>query len=401
MTATATTDMTAERFAELITTEEPSAVETVERPTYGVHACRECLRRSWLLTVMTGYLDSRRHDVRRLTRLLALSDLELLSALGAHRRESVLREYEQFDISCLNLESCSAAVCKHDPHFPYALAQAQALGTPSALFLLGDVECFKTLFSEPAVAIVGIRKATDYGIEIARSLARDLTSAGVPVISGLAEGIAAAAHLGALDAGGPTLTVMPGGADICYPVNKRALYKSLQASGCAISELPCGFRMRRWCYAARNRVITGLARLVVVVEAERTQGDLMVANFANTLGKTVAAVPGRVTSTTSQGSHSLLNQGARLIENAQDILDLLYGVGAKRVPPPGPELDPPLQAILEKVGSGYDTLSKLASTGLEAQDALMALTELELMGKIARGDGGRYVPCASLGVVAS
>ena len=94
------------------------------------------------------------------------------------------------------------------------------------LYLLGNVESFKTMFSEPAVAIVGVRKATDYGIEIARSLARDLTAAGVPVISGLAEGISAAAHLGALDAGGPTLTVLPGGVDICYPVTKRALYRS-------------------------------------------------------------------------------------------------------------------------------------------------------------------------------
>jgi DNA processing protein len=159
--------------------------------------------------------------------------------------------------------------------------------------------------------------------------------------------------------------------------------------------------MRRWCYAARDRVVTGLVRIVVVVEAERTQSDLMVANFAKTLGKTVAAVPGRVTSTTSQGSHTLLSQGARLIESAQDVLDLLYGVGAKQVPPPGPELDPSLQGILEKVGAGYDTLSKLASTGLSAQDALMALTELELMGKVARGDGGRYVPCAGVRIASN
>jgi DNA processing protein len=159
--------------------------------------------------------------------------------------------------------------------------------------------------------------------------------------------------------------------------------------------------MRRWCYAARNRIITGLVRLVVVVEAERSPGDLMVANFARTLGKTIAAVPGRVTSPTSRGTHSLLSNGARLVEGAQDVLDLLYGYGVKRVPPPGPKLDPRLQGIVEKVGAGYDTLAKLTTTGMESQDALMALTELELMGALTRGDGGRYVLCTGLGASAT
>lgn len=388
-----------ESFAELLTLDEPDE-QILERPDYGMRACNDCLRRSWLLTALTGYLDARRHDLQRLTRLLTLSDGDLVRALGAERRLDIREQYEAFKPSQVRLDSCAAAVCRHDPHYPYMLSQAQALGTPAVLYVDGDVESFKRMFAEPAVAIVGIRKATDYGIEIARSMARDLTAAGVPVISGLAEGIAAAAHLGALDAGGPTLTVMPGGVDICYPANKRALFASMKTSGCGISELPCGFRMRRWCYAGRSRIITGLARLVVVVEADKIPADLMVANLAKMLGKTVAAVPGRVTSSTSRGTHALLTQGARLIEGAQDVLDLLYGVGARHVPPPGPDLEPELQSILEKVGAGCDTVNKLAAMGLDPQDALMALTELELMGKITRGDGGRYVPCAGLGVVA-
>jgi DNA processing protein len=390
MNATTTRELAAERFAALITTNE-DAQEILERPSYGVSACRECLRRSWLLTVVTGYLDSRRHDLRRLTRLLRLSDVELISAIGGNRGATILSEYEQFDEKAVDLEACTAAVCRHDPYFPYSLNQAQALGTPAVLHVLGNIEAFKNMFDEPAVAIVGVRKATDYGIEVARGLARDLTAAGVPVISGLSEGIAAAAHLGALDAGGPTLTVMPGGVDICYPVTKRSLYMSMQKSGCVVSELPCGFRMRRWCYAARNRVVTGLVRMVIVVEAERNPGDLMVANFAKTMGKTVAAIPGRVTSPTSRGTHALLGQGARLVEGAQDVLDLLYGYGVKRVPPPGPELEPRLQDVCDKVDAGYDTIAKLVTTGMESQETLMALTELELMGKVTRGDGGRYV----------
>ncbi|HEY7890723.1 MAG TPA: DNA-processing protein DprA [Solirubrobacteraceae bacterium] len=389
-----------ESYAELLNLDEPLAASS-SRPDYGLHACDGCLRRSWLLTALAGYLDARRHDLQRLTRLLTLSDGDLVRALGAHKRQDLREQYESFERSRVRLGLCAAAICRHDPNYPYMLNQAQALGTPAVLYIDGDVERFKTMFTEPAVAIVGIRKATDYGIEIARSMARDLTAAGVPVISGLAEGIAAAAHLGAIDAGGPTLTVMPGGVDICYPANKRALFASMKGSGCAVSELPCGFRMRRWCYAGRSRIVTGLARVVVVVEADKSPVDLMVANLARMLGKTVAAVPGRVTSSSSRGTHSLLTQGARLVEGAQDILDLLYGVGARHVPPPGPDLEPALQSIIEKVGSGHDTVNKLAATGLDPQDALMALTELELMGKITRGDGGRYVPCAGLGVAPS
>jgi DNA processing protein len=388
---------TPENFDDLLSSEgiEEGAPK---RPDNDMHACDDCLRRSWLLSVLTGYLDARRYDLQRLTRLLALTDGDLLTALGAHKREDLRQQYEEFDPRSIRLDTCAGAVCRHDPNYPYILNQAQGLGTPAVLYLAGDVERFKTMFAEPAVAIVGIRKATDYGIEIARSMARDLTAAGVPVIGALSEGISSAAHLGALDAGGPTLTVMPGGVDICYPANKRALYQTLQASGCAISELPCGSRSRRWCFTARSRIVAGLARLVVVIEADKTPVDLMLANLAKTLGKTVAAVPGRVTSSSSRGSHSLLTEGARLVEGAQDVLDLLYGVGARHVPPPGPELEPALQAILEKVGAGQDTVSKLASTGLETQEALMAVTELELMGKLTRGDGGRYVPCSGLGV---
>jgi DNA processing protein len=387
---------TPESFDDLLTTE--TLEETAQGNTsHGMHACDDCLRRSWLLSALTGYLDARRYDLQRLTRLLALSDGDLLKALNAHKHEDLRQEYEEFDHKSLRLRGCTAAVCLHDQHYPYILSQT--LGSPAVLYVAGDVERFKTMFAEPAVAIVGIRKATDYGIEIARSMARDLTAAGVPVISAMAEGIPAAAHLGALDAGGPTLTVMPGGVDICYPANRRAMYQTLQASGCAISELPCGCRSRRWCFPARNRVVTGLARMVVVIEADKTPVDLMTANLAKALGKTVAAVPGRVTSPSSRGAHTLLTEGARLVEGAQDVLDLLYGIGARHVPPPGPDLEPKLQEILEKVGAGHDTVSKLSSTGLETQDALMAVTELELMGKLTRGDGGRYVPCSGLGVI--
>jgi DNA processing protein len=189
---------------------------------------------------------------------------------------------------------------------------------------------------------------------------------------------------------------MPGGVDICYPASKRILYQRIQSAGCALSELPCGVRARSWCYTARNRIIAKLARVVIVVEAEKWPGDLMVANMAKASDKILAAIPGRVTSPMSRGSHALLRQGAHLVEGAQDVLDLMYGAGARHVPVSGPKLEPELQLVLEQVGAGHDTLTKLTAAGVKSQDALMALTELELLGKIVRSDGGRYVPCMSV-----
>jgi DNA processing protein len=260
------------------------------------------------------------------------------------------------------------------------------------LYVVGGPERLERLLSQPAVAIVGSRKATDYGMETTRGLARGLAASGVTVLGALADGIAAAAHLGALEVDGPTVTVMPGGADVCSPASRRALHKRIGDVGCVVSEQPWGRGIRRWSHLARTRIVVGMAQMVIVVEAEEHPTALAPARLAEVLGRAVAAVPGRVSSPVSQGPHALLAAGARLIRGPQDALDALYGVGVKQAPAKKIPLTPSLREVLAQVGSGHDTLAKLAAAGNDAEETIVALAELELTGALVRGDGGRYLP---------
>jgi DNA processing protein len=170
---------------------------------------------------------------------------------------------------------------------------------------------------------------------------------------------------------------------------------------CIISELPCDCRGRRWGQLASERIVVELAALAIVVEADESPEDLAAARMAQALGRTVAAIPGRITSPLSRGSHALLIDGADLIRGAADALELLYRIGA-----PAPDvcavreayagLEPKLTRTLERVGAGSDTPAELSGAGMSAGEVLLALSELELMGLLSRGDGGRYVLCHPL-----
>jgi DNA processing protein len=279
-----------------------------------------------------------------------------------------------------------------DPAYPQPLRELH--GAPRELYVSGSPERLRTLLSNGTVAIVGARRASDYGMETARSLARDLAASGVTVLGALAEGIAAAAHMGALEGGGRTVTVIPGGLDTCcYPASRRSLYERICTQGCALTELPPGTRPRRFSDPTRRRIVAGMARLVLVVEAADRPNALFEARIAQELARPVAAVPGRVCSPLAAGPHALLTEGARLIQSAQDALDALYGVGTTyqhQVAPPN-ALDRQLRLVLEEVGAGRDTVTKLVAAGRRARDTVVALAELELAGALVRGDGGRYL----------
>jgi DNA processing protein len=353
-------------------------------------------------------LDVRRYDTERLVAVLALPDDELLSALGVSAVEQLEARHGPFRAEDVHphpmQHGTPVTICRHDRRYLEALrhqppGEAGLWAAPPVLRVAGDSRRLSALAAAPAVAIVGTRRATDYGLEVARSLSRDLACAGLPVLSGLAEGIPCAAHAGALEAGGVTVTVMAGGADVCLPARKRSLYEAIIERGCAISELPCGTRARRWCYAARNRVIAGLADVVVVVEAEDRPSELMLPEFARAIGRTVVAVPGRVTSAASRGTHGLIAAGAVLVESAQDVLDVVYGEGARRIWE-RPAIDTQRTGaeqgrILTRVATGADTLDRLVAKGVGVREALLGLTELELSGCLIRGDGGRYLPRAN------
>jgi DNA processing protein len=194
---------------------------------------------------------------------------------------------------------------------------------PPALIGRGDVRQLRDLALSRAVAIVGARRATTYGREVAQEIGRDLAAAGVVVVSGLAFGVDACAHRGALDAG-KTIAVLGCGPDIPYPASHRSLWRRIAEKGLVLSELPPGTGAWRWTFPARNRILAALAGAMVVVEAAERSGSLIAADRAARIGRPVGAVPGPITSRSSAGSNQLLAAGdASVVRNAQDVLDLL------------------------------------------------------------------------------
>jgi DNA processing protein len=337
-------------------------------------------------------LDCAGRDAGRLLELLALPDDALMDALAGRRRAELASHYERFCGEQLYRLEHVQAICRHDAGYPRALRETTA---PSALHVAGGAERLAQLTSGPVVAMLGTSRATDYGVEISKGLARGLAASGVTVTSTLADGIAAAAQAGALEAEGGTVVAMSGGADVCRPAKRRSLYERVKSSGCAIAELPCGARAGRWGGLAAERIAVSLADLTVVVEADDTSRELAGANLAHSSGRPVAAIPGRVTSRASRGAHALLIAGAQLVRGPADVLELLYEAGAGGRAPAHSErveLEPRLRATLESVGAGSDTPGSLIGDGADAGDVLLALSELELMGLLTRGDGGRYVP---------
>jgi DNA processing protein len=252
------------------------------------------------------------------------------------------------------------------------------------------------LAGDPAVAIVGSRRASSYGLEVARALARDLSACGVPVVSGMALGVDSAAHEGALEGGGLTVAVLGGGADVPYPRSKLGLYRRIASNGLIVSELPPALQPFRWCFPARNRIMAGVSTMTVVVEGNTSSGSLITAGFAADLGREVGAVPGQVTSALAGGPNGLIRDGACVVRGAEDVLDALYGAGegARRASGATPHLDERLQRLLGAVERGRRSADAIASDPAEVAEVLTGLTELELLGLVRRGDGGSYVRCA-------
>jgi DNA processing protein len=360
--------------------------------------CPRCSRRDWLLERLSARLDFRTRDLPRFWRLLELPDRELIEAIGGRRRDELHAAYAQYEPGSAHAGAGVQRMCRHNHAFPLRLRNNPL--APHTLCLRGGSDRLAEMLAEPVVAIVGTRRASDYGMETARGLARGLAAAGVTVASGLCDGIPVAVHLGALEANGKTLTVMAGGVEHCSPAWCAALYRRLRRVGCAISETPSHMRPRHWCVPARVRTLALLAQLVIVVEAEERPWELACASVAQMLDRKIAAVPGRVNSPVSRGTNALLVDGARLVRNPQDALDALYGADTREVPDTPTEasakLDPRLRAILELVGAGRDTVAKLIADGARSADVELALVELELSGLIVRGDGGRYLPSVGL-----
>ena len=242
------------------------------------------------------------------------------------------------------------------------------------------------VLARPAVAVVGARSCSAYGAQVARELAQSLAAAGVVIVSGLARGVDAEAHRGALAAGGLTVAVLGCGIDRDYPRAHAELARRIAEQGIVVSEYPPGVEPSPWRFPARNRIIAGLARATVVVEARERSGALITADFALELGREVFAVPGEITSALSAGTNDLLRQGAAPLLSADDVFESL---GLEPLAPVVPDdLSSHARAVLERLSDGARTLDELVRA-TEIGTAAMAavLTELELAGLIAVADG--------------
>jgi DNA processing protein len=356
----------------------------------GFRACERCVARAWLLGRLAGNLDRVR---TRIWELLCLEDEQLIAAVGGRRREQIALELAVLDAVAYRERAAAAGlelICRHDERYPYGLGALAA--PPAVLHVSGGVERLTELAGQEPVAIVGARNASAYGLELAGALARGVGSAGVTVVSGMARGADAAAHVAALDAGAGTIAVMPGGADRPYPPGAAPLYRRITANGVAISELPPGTQPRRWTFRARNRTIAALAAMTVVVEAGERSGSLVTAHVAAELGRPVGAVPGRVTASLATGPNGLIARGATLVQSPQDVLDALFGCGIREAADPRGigGLPDELQRLLAAIGDGHETPDALQRAGLAANDGLAALAALELGGFIVRAAGGRF-----------
>jgi DNA processing protein len=366
--------------------------------------CEPCLRHSHLIAHLApriaGLLD---RPLGRPSGILELDENELIARVTSPSRANQAHRFlEHFD-SDRALEQLVdagiAAVCRHAAQYPSGVMQLH--DPPRVIYCTSSADRLAELTSEPAATIVGTRRASPYGAEVAHELARGLAAAGVTVVSGLALGIDGAAHRGALEGRGRPIAVLACGADLVYPTRHLSLYQRVRQAGVVLSELPPGQRPFRWSFPARNRIMAALGIVTVVVEAADPSGSLITAGFASDLGRTVGAVPGRITSRVAAGSNRLLRDGASPIRCVEDVLDEIFGIGHGPDGPRGsarrwePELEPRLRVVLDGVESGSGVGEIAATTGLPVTAVRAALGELELRGLIVAGAVGWYERVAS------
>jgi DNA processing protein len=325
----------------------------------------------------------------------ALKELPRLAARGGSSKnfvlppeDSVAREIE--DLTRLG----GRLIASCEPDFPAGLA---ALDPPPAVIaVLGHT----ALLKREMVAIVGARNASALGRKFAFTLAQDLSQAGLAVASGLARGIDTAAHEGALQGG--TVAVLAGGVDVVYPPENQKLYDAIRAEGAIISEMRLGEAPQARHFPRRNRLISGLARGLVVVEAAERSGSLITANYALEQGREIFAVPGSPLDPRAKGANRLIRDGATLIENAEDVLAVLrpimgggFGEADGEAPILGPdpaaleqEADRVRRAVEEALGPAPVAVDELIRlTGAPASAVLTVLLELELAGRCRRHPG--------------
>jgi DNA processing protein len=279
----------------------------------------------------------------------------------------------------------------------YPAALTAIADPPPVLWIRGRAEAL----GRQAVSIVGSRAGSPYALSVAERLALDLAAAGLVVVSGLARGVDSAAHRGALSGGGTTVAILGSGVDVLYPREHAELARDIEQDGAVVSELVPGTPPQAQFFPRRNRIISGLSRAVVVIEAGEKSGSLITARCALEQGRDVLAVPGNVLSGRNRGAHALLRDGARIVESAEDVLEELGMTGLPAVAREesgravaggssrSRAVDPVLATLTPGEPSDLDEIAE--RSGLSPARLLPRLFELELQGRVTRMGGGRFM----------
>jgi DNA processing protein len=331
-----------------------------------------------------------------------LRDLAAVKGMTPALAQAILsfRDWDKLEEQLARLTAQGAEMIpRDDPRFP---ARLQEIPYPPPFLL---VKGSLTPADNLAMALVGTRGASYYGLKAARRLAGALAARGVTVVSGLARGIDTAAHQGALEMSGRTLAVLGCGLDVVYPPENVKLYQEIPARGALISEFPLGAPPEAKNFPIRNRIISGLALGVVVIEAGVQSGTAITVGYALDQGREVMAVPGPIDSPTSAGPHRLIQAGAKLVQDVEDILQELPSLKQASGPlfagpsasdrvaeAPGPSRPAPEDPLLSHLGSEPVQLEELVQAArLPAQEVLSRLTLLELQGLVKELPGKCYV----------
>lgn len=346
-----------------------------------------CVGRHRLSILMRDVPDP--HEAWLLSRyeMMRLEDWGPASAEGVmsvrsdrSARASAEREWEQA------LERGLRFIARADTDYPQNL-----LLTPSPPPFLYQAGPWRP-DSAPIISIVGTRRATPYGLSAAYRFGHELARAGAVVVSGMARGIDAAAHRGALEAGGTTIAVLGSGADVCYPPESRGLYRQIREQGAILSELPPGTGPRREFFPDRNRIISGISHGVLAVEAGEKSGTLITVKSALEQGREVFGVPGPITSPVSAGIHAMIRDGGRLVASAADLLEDLGFLSFNQERLAVRLLPDEEQQVLQSMGEEPRWAGDLAEVcGLTAGEVQGVLTMLELKGLARRIPGGQYI----------
>ena len=329
----------------------------------------------------------------------SLKELRAVRGVSAALAQAILafRDWDRLEAHLSRLSSFGAAMLTlADPGYPPRLKEVPF--PPPLIFVKGEIKPEDSL----ALAMVGTRGASYYGLKASRSLARELARRGMTVVSGLARGIDTAAHQGALEEGGRTLAVLGCGLDVVYPSENRKLYLRIPEQGALVTEYPLGAPPEAHNFPRRNRLISGLSLGVLVVEAGAKSGANITAHCALEQGREVLAVPGPITAPTSLGPHRLIQQGAKLVQNVEDILAELPGEAppvetAAGVVPKAPARTRPVlfrvdDPLLPLLGAEPLQLEELVQAShLTAPEVMSRLTVLELQGLVRELPGKCYV----------